>query len=194
MPKKAAAPSSTFTVEQWPVEKVTPYENNARVIPQSAVDKVAESIKAVGWRQVIVVDKDGVIIAGHTRLQAAKKLGLTTVPVHVAANLTPAQVRAYRIADNRSAEESKWDKGKLKDELVKIVDDSDADRALVAMVTGFDAKELDALIDVKPETPDEPPPERGRTKMVHTCPKCGHEWHGSENGSKRQSMFGDVDE
>jgi ParB-like chromosome segregation protein Spo0J len=98
-----------LVVVQWPIENLKPYKDNCRKIPQPAVDKVAVSIEAYGMRQPIVVDKDGVIICGHTRLLAAKKLGLTQVPVHVAANLTPAQVRAYRLMDNRSHEESDWD-------------------------------------------------------------------------------------
>jgi ParB-like chromosome segregation protein Spo0J len=83
-------------IEMWPVEKPIEYARNARKITQAAVDKVAASIQEFGFRQCIVVDKDGVIIVGHVRLRAAKKLGLTHVPVHVAANLTAAQVRAYR--------------------------------------------------------------------------------------------------
>jgi ParB-like chromosome segregation protein Spo0J len=80
----------------WPIAKVIPYARNSRKIPERALDKVAASIKEFGWRVPIVVDKNGVIICGHTRLLAAKKLGCREVPVHVADNLTPAQVKAYR--------------------------------------------------------------------------------------------------
>src|SRR5262245_34038946 len=96
-------------VELWPIDRPIPYARNARKIPPAAVDKVAASIKEFGWRQPIVVDSDAVIIAGHTRLLAAQKLGLTQVPVHVATGLTPAQVKAYRLMDNRSHEEATWD-------------------------------------------------------------------------------------
>ena len=96
-------------VEQWPIDKPIRYARNARKIPQSAIDKVAASIKEFGWRQPIVVDAQAVIIAGHTRLLAAQKLGLAEVPVHVAHALTPAQVKAYRLLDNRSNQESQWD-------------------------------------------------------------------------------------
>jgi hypothetical protein len=71
----------------WPTDKPLAYSRNSRKIPERAIDKVAASIKEFGWRQAIVVDKDGVIICGHTRLLAAKKLGLKQVPVHVADNL-----------------------------------------------------------------------------------------------------------
>src|SRR5438309_9247696 len=100
---------SAMLVEMWPIERLVEYSRNARKITQAAVDKVAASIQEFGFRQCIVVDKDGVIIVGHVRLRAAKKLGMTHVPVHVAANLTPAQVRAYRLMDNRSHEDVEWD-------------------------------------------------------------------------------------
>ena len=74
----------------WPIDKPIAYSRNSRKIPERAIDKVAASIKEFGWRQAIVVDKDGVIICGHTRLLAAKKLGFKQVPIHVADNLTPA--------------------------------------------------------------------------------------------------------
>ena len=88
-------------VEQWKIGDVKPYEHNPR-INDHAVDAVARSIQEFGFRQPIVVDEDGVIIVGHTRFKAAQKLGLETVPVHVAKGLTPAQVKAYRLADNRT--------------------------------------------------------------------------------------------
>src|SRR6478752_4537624 len=91
------------------IDTIIPYARNARKIPQQAVDKVAASIQEFSFRQPIVVDKDGVIVVGHTRWLAAQKLGLEQVPVHVAENLTPAQVRAYRLLDNRSHEETSWD-------------------------------------------------------------------------------------
>src|SRR6202521_5927187 len=98
-----------LSVCMWPISKPIPYVRNSRKIPERAIDKVAASIQEFGFRQAIVVDKDGVIICGHTRLLAAKKLGLREVPVHVAENLTPAQVKAYRLMDNRSHQETDWD-------------------------------------------------------------------------------------
>ena len=86
-----------------PIEEIRPYENNPRVNDR-AVEKVAESIAQFGFKQPIVIDKDGVIVAGHTRLMAAKLLGLTKVPTISAADLTPEQVTAYRIADNKTGE------------------------------------------------------------------------------------------
>src|SRR6204780_5075510 len=99
--KQIKPQSLAFVVAWWPIERVTPYPNNARVIPASAVEKVASSIRAFGWRQPIVVDADGVIIVGHVRLLAAQSMAMTEVPVHVAHDLPPGQIKAYRLMDNR---------------------------------------------------------------------------------------------
>lgn len=101
------------------IDEIKPYENNPRINDKS-VDDVAQSIKEFGWQQPIVVDKDNVIIVGHTRWKAAKKLGMKKVPVVVASNLTPEQVKAYRLADNKVSEESIWDNKKLLDELDEL--------------------------------------------------------------------------
>ena len=89
-------------VEMRPINTIFPYENNPRH-NDAGVDAVAASLREFGWRQPIVVDEEGVIIVGHTRYKAALKLGWDEVPVHVAVGLTPAQARAYRIADNQTA-------------------------------------------------------------------------------------------
>ena len=94
------------------VQKIIPYENNPR-INNAAVKKVANSIEAFGFQQPIVVDKNFVVVVGHTRLKAAIELGMTTVPVVVADKLTEAQIQAYRIADNKVSELSEWDFDKL---------------------------------------------------------------------------------
>ena len=92
-------------IEIRPLTGIKPYPNNPR-LNDKAVDFVAASLKEFGFRQPIVVDAEGVIICGHTRYKAAQRLGLDKVPVHVATDLTPNQVRAYRIADNKTAEYS----------------------------------------------------------------------------------------
>src|SRR5438046_4141101 len=89
-------------VAERPIASITPYENNPR-INDPAVDAVAASIKQFGFRQPIVVDEQGVIIVGHTRYKVALKLGMETVPAHVAVGLSPAQAQAYRLADNQTA-------------------------------------------------------------------------------------------
>lgn len=87
----------------WDIEKIVPYELNAKIHDSKQVEKIAKSITDFGWDQPIVVDKDGVIIKGHGRTLAAKKLGLKQVPVLVRDDLTEEQVRAARLADNRVA-------------------------------------------------------------------------------------------
>lgn len=103
-------------IESWPIEKVKPYDNNPRN-NDDAVDATANSIKEFGWQQPIVVDKDGVIIAGHTRLKAAKQLGLKEVPVKIAEGLTDNRVKAYRLADNKTSDLADWNYDQLADEL-----------------------------------------------------------------------------
>jgi ParB-like nuclease domain len=125
----------------WPIDRPIPYARNSRKIPERAIEKVAASIKEFGWRVPIVVDKDGVVICGHTRLLAAKKLGLEHVPVHVADNLTLAQVKAYRLMDNRSHEETNWDLELLGPELQELRG-LDFDLTL----TGFDQHEIDDFL------------------------------------------------
>src|SRR5262245_46051239 len=98
---------------------IRPYENNPRV-NDAGVDALAVSIREFGFRQPIVVDEEGVIVVGHTRWKAAQKLGLDEVPVHVATGLTPAQVRAYRIADNQTANLSTWNFDLLPLELAEL--------------------------------------------------------------------------
>ena len=106
-------------IEQRPLSAIKPYPNNPRR-NDSAVDAVAASIERFGFRQPIVVDKDGVIIVGHTRYKAAIKLGMATVPVHVASELTVEQTRALRIADNKSADIATWDDALLASELAAL--------------------------------------------------------------------------
>src|SRR5579871_641325 len=153
--------ATLMLVEMRSIDSIMPYENNPR-LNDAAVDAVAASIREYGFRQPCVVDEDGVIIVGHTRYKAALKLGLTEVPVHVAVGLSPAQARAYRIADNQTATMSSWDEDKLPLELIEL-QKLDFDLNL----TGFSGDELLRLLepppgegqcdpDAIPEPPDEP--------------------------------------
>jgi hypothetical protein len=103
-------------IELIPIDKIKPYPNNPR-LNKLAISDVAASIQEYGFRNPIVVDKDFVIINGHTRFQAAKQLGLVEVPVIVAKDLSEDKVKGLRIADNRSSETSTWDLLKLNEEL-----------------------------------------------------------------------------
>ncbi len=147
-------------IELRPVAEIKPYEKNPR-FNDAAVDAVAESIRRFGFRQPIVVDADGVIVCGQTRWKAAQKLGLAEVPVHVATDLTPEQVRAYRIADNKTAELAEWNLDLLPIELAELKD-AGIDWSLL----GSDADELATLLDpglkqglTDPDDVPEPPDE-----------------------------------
>lgn len=138
------------------IDEIKPYENNPRN-NLDAVDATANSIKEFGWRQPIVVDKDKVIVAGHTRYYAAKKLGYDVVPVVDASDLSDEQVRAYRLADNKTGELAEWDFKLLDDELQNILDIDMGD-------FGF---ELDISEDeeVKEDDFDEEVPEEPKSKL-----------------------------
>ena len=143
------------------IADIRPYENNPR-LNDNAVDAVAASIREFGFRQPIVVDADGVVIVGHTRLKAAQRLGLEKVPVHVAGDLSDAQKKAYRIADNQTASIATWDLELLPIELAELKE-LDIDLGLL----GFDDDDLARLLnpsltdgltdpDSVPDPPDEP--------------------------------------
>ena len=123
----------------YDIEKIKPYDKNPRKISDKAIGMVANSIKEFGFQQPIVVDKKNVIVVGHTRYLASKKLNLSKVPV-VVGNFTEQQAKAYRIADNRINEETGWDYNFLQEELNKLLD-LDVDLNL----TGFTSEELDSM-------------------------------------------------
>jgi DNA modification methylase len=130
-------------IEMWPLAKVKPYEKNPRR-NDGAVAAVAASIQAYGFRQPIVVDKDNVVIAGHTRLKAAVQLGLTHVPVHVA-DMTPEQAKAYRLADNRTNEIAEWDDDLLAGELRDL-----KDMGVDIAALGWEPEELGEILAPEP--------------------------------------------
>jgi DNA modification methylase len=148
------------------LSRIKPYANNPR-INDGAIEAVAASIRNFGFRQPIVVDEEWVIIVGHTRYKAAMKLGLKKVPVHVASGLSPAQVKAYRIADNQTSQLSEWDHDRLPLELAEL-QEMDFNLSL----TGFSAEELLQLMETPgvegqidpdeiPEPPDKPVTSQG---------------------------------
>ena len=136
--------SKQFEIEIRDINSIKPYEKNPRQ-NDDAVEAVAASLKEFGFRQPIVVDGDGVIICGHTRLKAAQKLGLAKVPVHVAHDLTPEQVKALRIADNKTSDLSDWDYDILPIELAEL-QEAGFDLGLLA----FDEDELSKLLSTEP--------------------------------------------
>lgn len=147
-------------IEQVKLTDVVPYANNPRK-NDGAVDAVAASIREFGFKVPIILDKNNEIVAGHTRVRAAEQLGMTEVPAIRADDLTDEQVKAFRLADNKTAELAEWDEEKLEDELRSIED-------LYMAQFGFDdiRAELDALnvqeddFEIKDEE-DEPRAKRG---------------------------------
>ena len=145
----------TITIEKRNIHDIKPYENNPR-INDKAVEAVAKSIQEFGFRQPIVVDTNGVIICGHTRWQAAQLLGITEVPVHVAADLTAEQIKAYRLADNKTAELSEWDYDLLPVEISDL-DVAGFDLSLLGFADKEIIKMLDGEIQQGHTDPDEVP-------------------------------------
>lgn len=142
-----------MSVVELSIDEIIPYDNNPRR-NEKAVEAVANSIREFGFKNPIILDKDYVIISGHTRRLAALKLGLEKVPCYIAADLTDEQVRAFRLADNRVASFATWDEEKLREEIKGI--------AGIDM-TDFGFKE-DVIKDIFKE------------QKMHRCPKCGYEW------------------
>lgn len=122
------------------IEEVLPYENNPRDNDE-AVDAVAESIQEFGFKIPIVISGDNVVVAGHTRIKAAKKLGMKEVPCIIADDLNDEQVRAFRLADNKSAEIATWNEEKLEQELAQIM-------SIDMSLFGFDGEESDFADEV----------------------------------------------
>lgn len=153
---------------------IVPYVNNPRN-NENAVDKVASSIKEFGFNVPIVLDKDNVIITGHTRYKAANKLKLSEVPCIYAEHLTPAQVKAYRLADNKVSEYATWDDSLLTIELEQL-----QELELSLDLTGFDDWETEHLLNPISEEDlqdffvekEEKPKEEKKT----VCPECGCEF------------------
>ena len=136
------------------ITDIQPYEKNPRRNDE-AVKYVAESIRIFGWKQPIVIDRNGIVVAGHTRLKAAKKLGLKKVPCIVADDLTDDQVKAYRLADNKVAEAAEWDFALLDQELDDLFD-------FDMSAFGFDIAE-----DEEPEQDERKHNERERTTNAY---------------------------
>lgn len=162
-------------VEMWPVERLVPYARNPRRNDEQ-VEKMAASIREFGFRIPVVAKFDGTVVDGHLRLKAALVLGLSKVPVALADDLTDAQVKAFRIMANKSAEWAAWDNDLLRLELEDL---RELDYDL--LLTGHELLEIEAILKdaAEPEPPAVPEsfPEFDESiKTSHQCPKCGYEW------------------
>ena len=138
--------------------ELTPYERNARTHSKQQIRKIAESIRAFGFTNPVLIDSSSTIVAGHGRVQAAKLLGMVEVPTILLESLTKAQIQAYIIADNRLAEDAGWDEGILKIELQNLILENQVDISL----TGFEIGEVDFIVNgaaVEDDPADELPQE-----------------------------------
>lgn len=133
------------------VEELVPYEKNSRTHSEEQIEKVVQSIQEFGWTNPILIDEKLGIIAGHGRLEAAKRLGMEEVPVIELTGLTAEQKRAYIIADNQLALEAGWDEGVLKEELSWLKEQNFSLEA-----TGFDESEIETLLSFDQKTEEEP--------------------------------------
>ena len=139
-PAKPKWPADQVT--PWPIEKLKAYERNARTHSEAQIAQIAASIKEWGWTMPVLATKAGRIIAGHGRVEAAKLLGLETVPVMIAEGWTAEQVRAYTIADNKLALNAGWDFEALSVELSAL-----GELGMDTLLTGFAPHELAGLLD-----------------------------------------------
>jgi ParB-like nuclease domain len=104
-------------LERWPIERLIPYANNARLHSEADLDKLAAAIRKWGWTTPVLVDEEGNLLAGHGRIAAAPRAGVTSIPVIVARGWSEEEKRAYRLADNQLAARASWDFEQLRNEL-----------------------------------------------------------------------------
>ena len=157
-------------LKQIPIDHLVPYAKNPRKITK-AIPLVAESIKSFGFNVPITINNmmDKIIVSGHTRYEAAKKLGMTSVPYIELNHLSDLDIRKYRLADNRVADESEWDKNLLRTELAELELNSKLDAEWFNNI-GFSQEEIaKALAGTMQDN------EQSLTKK-NECPSCGHTW------------------
>lgn len=164
------------------INELKAYENNPRN-NELAVDKVAASIEEFGFKVPIIIDRDNVIIAGHTRLLAAKELGLEKVPCIIADDLTPEQVKAFRLADNKVSGFASWDFQKLSEQMEQL-DDFKMERFGFETISFDDVDDFLSSMEIEQEmgsneeSEDEPDrlDETGKAVETVVCPYCGTEF------------------
>ena len=152
-----------MNIKELSISQLHEYDNNPRN-NDSAVDAVAESIREFGFKVPIVIDGDNVIVCGHTRVKAAQKLGMETVPCIIADDLTPEQIKAFRLADNKTGELAGWDFAKLEEELAAL---DGFDMSAFGFVQNEDV-DIDSFFEDAGEKKEKEP------KRIQ-CPHC-EEW------------------
>lgn len=163
-------------IEMMPIGELIPYEKNPRK-NDLAIPEVAKSLKEFGWQQPIVIDREKVVVVGHTRLLAAKAIGMPQVPIKYADELSPAQIKAYRIMDNRTHEFAKWNPDMLLEELATIEEENPE---LSAELLGFDDQAVE-LLEQQAEN----------EKIQHIEPQCDED-ETPEPPKEPRSKLGDL--
>lgn len=166
-------------VQQWPLSRFRPYDRNPRK-NDHAVERVAAAIREFGFKVPVLARSNGELIDGHLRLKAAAFLGLASIPVLLADDLTDAQVRAFRISVNRMAELAEWDTELLAAELDEL-----AQLDVPAELAGFEVGEIFEFRPTSASASNTPAQQEGRTKEVdvsafslaHKCPRCSFEFN-----------------
>lgn len=166
---------NNLSVEYIPLASLTPYANNARTHSSEQVAQIADSIRAFGWTNPVLIDETGGIIAGHGRVMAAEQLGMIEVPCIRLFGISETKKRAYALADNRLALNAGWDDTLLAQELVGL---SDAEYNVASL--GFDEGELERLIgggaQIKEYEGASELSEESFSSLDHKCPRCGFEF------------------
>lgn len=167
-------------IEEWDIERLSPYENNAKLHPDSHIEQIANSIEEFTFLDPVAVDENGEILEGHGRLLAAKKRGDSTIPIIQITGLSDAQKVAYRLAHNKLTMNTGFDPDMLKLDFEFLQDEGfDLD------LTGFGELELSFLDEQEEEETNEPYSPKSSTQEVdvdefkfdHKCPKCGFEYN-----------------
>jgi len=167
------------------LDDLIPYAMNARTHSEAQIDQIAASIKEFGFNAPILTDGHNGIVAGHGRALGARKLGLEKVPTIDLSHLDDRRKRAYILADNRIALNSKWDDDILASELGSLAEDG-----IDALTLGFDDFDLKKLLN-EDEPPVKPPEDFDSygedIQTEHQCPSCGYAWSGKSGGAKKPS-------
>ena len=138
------------------IDQIKPYEHNPRIISEEAIEKVSQSLKQFGWQQPIVIDKNNVIIVGHTRYYASKKLNYDKVPVKIFTDDDQNKIKAYRLLDNKVGEITEWENVILQKELDEINIDANLDELMSLFENeNFETPQLENDFESVPDTTDE---------------------------------------
>ena len=164
---------TTLHIADLAIDQLKPYPKNARTHSKKQIQQIARSIEEFGFNNPVLIDADGTIIAGHGRVEAARLLGMEAVPTLMAKHMTPAQVQAYRLADNKLAELAGWDPDILKIEFQNLFE---LDNTLDLTLTGFEMAEIDILLGNEPSNGPDPADDLAGMQKPNPVSRPGDLW------------------